>query len=311
MKPTCCFVVCENFFSEIQAAVQQQELTAVEVSSFPSHCCSAPIDWPELYASIQSSQAHTVVILGSYCLRDLNGPPENFSHCQVRQQEQCHHLLCNPTLIDAVQQNGTYLLSPGWLRYWRTHISSWGFDRPTAIAFFGESLRKLLLLDTGTDPEAEQNLTEFGRFLQIPTEVLPIGLEFLGLSLAIIKEKHQQQELIQQKEEIERQAAESAMTLDLVRLVTRAKSRTEVVSAILELFTMLFDPQKIHFIPVGKAEVHFNQAPDLNEQEQLQVQRFYNSQERHAFLSREQGSFLLRIGGKEEPFAVLLISQVA
>jgi signal transduction histidine kinase len=319
VKAACCFIVCENFYPEIQAAVQQQGLTEVEVCSFPSHCCSAPVDWAELSANIQRSSARSVVVFGGYCLRDLTAPPEELSRCQIRQQEQCHHLLCNPTLVDAVQQNGTYLLSPGWLRYWRTHISSWGFDRPTAIEFFGESLQKLLLLDTGTDPEAERNLAEFGRFLEMPTEVLPIGLEFLGLSLRKIIEEYQQQDLIRQKEEVERQAAESAMTLDLIRIVTRVKSRPEVVSSIIDLFTMLFDPKKIYFIPVRSADVQFDQAPGLNAEEKKQVQHFYESQERYLLLNKEQGSFLLRIGrndgrdngNEDSSSALLFIFQVA
>jgi len=290
----------------------------VEVYSFPSHCCSAPVQWSELAASIRQSLAPDYVIFGSYCLRDLQEVPEEFSRCQVRQQEQCHHLLCNPTLVDAVQQNGTYLLSPGWLSHWKTHISSWGFDRPTAIEFFGESLRKLLLLDTGTDPEAERNLAEFGRFLHLPTEILPIGLEFLDLSLRKIIEEYQQQELMRQKEEVERQAAESAMTLDLIRMVTRVKSRPEVVSSIIDLFTMLFDPKKIYFIPIIAGDIQLEQVPGLNAKEKKQVQQFYESQGRYLLLSKEQGSFLLRIGrdgseddGNEESSALLLIFQVA
>ncbi|MCW5202403.1 DUF1638 domain-containing protein [Desulfobulbus sp. US4] len=311
MKSVCCFVVCENFFPEIQAAVRQQGLTDVEVRSFPSHCSSAPIKWSELVDIVRSSWADTVVIFGSYCLRELGAPPEGFSRCQIHQKEQCHHLLCSPTLVDAVQQNGTYLLSPGWLSCWRRHIATWGFDRPTAMEFFGESLRKLLLLDTGTDPDSERHLAEFGSFLQLPTEILPIGLEFLGLSLSHIIADYQQQKIIRQKEEVERQAAESAMTLDLIRMVTRVKSKSEVVSAIIDLFTMLFDPKKIYFIPVSNAEVHFDQVSDLPPEEQLQAQQFYARPERYFLLNKEQGSFLLRIGRKEGTSALLLVSQVA
>ncbi|WLE99286.1 MAG: HAMP domain-containing sensor histidine kinase [Candidatus Electrothrix communis] len=306
----CCFVVCENFFPEIQAAVRQQGLTDVEVRSFPSHCSSAPIKWSELVDIVRSSWADTVVIFGSYCLRELGAPPEGFSRCQIHQKEQCHHLLCSPTLVDAVQQNGTYLLSPGWLSCWRRHIATWGFDRPTAMEFFGESLRKLLLLDTGTDLDSERHLAEFGSFLQLPTEILPIGLEFLGLSLSHIIADYQQQKIIRQKEEVERQAAESAMTLDLIRMVTRVKSKSEVVSAIIDLFTMLFDPKKIYFIPVSNAEVHFDQVSDLPPEEQLQAQQFYARPERYFLLNKEQGSFLLRIGRKEGTSALLLVSQV-
>ncbi|MDU9049203.1 MAG: ATP-binding protein [Candidatus Electrothrix sp. Rat3] len=311
MKSTCCFIACENFFPEIEAAVQQQGLTQAEVRSFPSHCCSAPMTWPEIADIVNCSEADIVAVFGSYCLRELVVPPEESPRCRVYRKEQCHHLLCSSTLVDAVQQNGTYLLSPGWLCRWRTHVSAWGFDRPTAIKFFGESLRKLLLLDTGIDQESERHLAEFSAFLRLPAETLPIGLEFLGLALSNIIADHQQQELTRQKEEVARQAAEAAMTLDLIRMVTRVKSKPEVVSAIIELFTMLFDPKKIYFIPVSKAGVDFDQAPGLTTEEQLQTEQFYAGQERYFLLNKEQGSFFLRIGGRERASALLLISQVA
>ena len=311
MPLTFCFLVCENFFPEVEAAVRQQGFTDVEVRSFPSRCCSPPMHWSDIADSAGAAKADIVLVLGSYCLRYLTDPPEELAHCRIRRKKQCHYLLLSSALVDALQRNGTYLLSPGWLRRWRKHIQAWGFDRPTALEFFGESLRKLLLLDTGTDQEAQQYLAEFAEFLQLPAETLPVGSEFLELALSQCRAEYQQVELRRQKEEIERQAAESAMTLDLVRLVTRAKSRPEVVAAIIELFTMLFDPKKIHFIPVNSAEVLFDHAPDLTEEERLQAQQFYNSRERHVLLSREQGSFLLRIGGGEEPFAFVLISRVA
>ncbi|WP_446009212.1 ATP-binding protein [Candidatus Electrothrix sp.] len=311
MPLTFCFLVCENFFPEVKAAVQQRGFLYVEVRSFPSHCNSVPVRWAELTETIKSTPADLVVVFGSYCLRKLKIPQADVSRCHIRQQEQCHHLLLNPTLIDALQQNGTYLLSPGWLRRWRAHIEVWGFDRPTALEFFGESLRKLLLLDTGTDQDAQQHLAEFGAFLQLPVDTLPIGLEFLERTLAQCRAKYQKEELRQQKKDLERQAAESAMTLDLVRLVTRAKSRPEVISAILELFTMLFDPQKIHFIPVNGTKVLFDQAPDLTAEEQLQAEQFYACEERHILLDEELGTFLLRIGSKGEVKALLFVAQVS
>ncbi|MCI5121334.1 MAG: DUF1638 domain-containing protein, partial [Candidatus Electrothrix sp. AUS4] len=255
MRLTFCFLVCENFFSEVQASVRQQGLTNVLVRAYPSHCSSAPLRWLELKGILEGVRNDVVVIFGSYCLRGLEIPPEETRIIWLRQYGQCHHLLAGPTLVDALQQNGTYLLSPGWLKRWQNHVKVWGFDRATALEFFGQSLQKLLLLDTGTDPEAQQHLAEFGEFLHLPTETLAIGLEFLDLLLAGIMADYQQQELFRRKNEIERQAAETAMTLDLIRMVTRAKSRPEVISGIVELFTMLFDPEKIHFIPVSNGGI--------------------------------------------------------
>ncbi|MCI5140716.1 MAG: DUF1638 domain-containing protein, partial [Candidatus Electrothrix sp. ATG1] len=179
MRITFCFIVCENFAPEVTAALRQQGLTEAEVREFSSHCCSAPLQWSELSDIVSASTADVFIILGSFCLRKLIAPPAEFSRCHVHQQGQCLHLLCNPTLVETLQQNGTYLLSPGWLSRWQTHIADWGFNQSTAVEFLGKSLRKLLLLDTGTNQDTRQHLTEFGEFLQLPTDSLPVGLEYL------------------------------------------------------------------------------------------------------------------------------------
>ncbi|XCN71481.1 MAG: ATP-binding protein [Candidatus Electrothrix aestuarii] len=311
MLLTFCFIVCENFYPEVEASVRQQGLTNVIVRSYPSHCCASPLNWSELAGISDKVQADVTVISGSYCLRALELPPEKAESCRIRLYGQCHHLLLNPTLVDALQRNGTYLLSPGWLSRWQSHVRVWGFDRATAAEFFGESLRRLLLLDTGIDPKAQQHLAAFGDFLHLPTETLAVGLEFLDLRLSGIIAEYRQQELLRQKSEIERQAAETAMTLDLIRMVTRAKSKPEVVSGITELFTMLFDPEKIDFIPVRNGEMYYDRSSDLTADEQELTEQFYAGGERYLLLDEKQGSFFLRIGRKEKVSALLLISRVA
>ncbi len=306
------FIVCENFYSDIKAAVHLQKFEEAEVRSYSCRCDSPPATWSEFADSVKNSKSDTVVIIGSYCLRNLTVPtsPE-FSRCTLNRQTQCLHLLCSPTLLEALQHNGTYVLSSGWLRHWPKRITTWGFDRSTAINFFGESLQKLLLLDTGTDRDSRKHLADLGEFLQLPTDTLPVGLEYLGLFLSQVIADYQQQKFIRQKKKVERQAADSATTLDLIGMVTKAKSKAEVISSIVELFTMLFAPEKIHFIQVSKEGVHFDRAPVLTAEEVDQVRHFYSQKKRVSILNEEQGTFLLRIGGREETTALLLFSQVA
>lgn len=311
MSCTFCFIVCDNFYPEMKAAVELQGLSGVEVRSFPARCGCPPISHQEMDDCVKGSEADVVEIFGSYCLRDITDPPAESSRCRINKQEQCLHLICGSTLVDTLQQDGVYLLSPGWLSHWREHITDWGFDRTTAIAFFKESLNKLFLIDTGTDSNAAKHLAEFGDFIQLPGSRLSIGLEFHRLFLAQIVADYRTQKLLRQKEKAERQAADSAMTLELIGMVTQAKSRPEVISSIVELFTMLFAPEKIHFIPVSKTGIHFDQVPGLTTEEHLQAQRFHTRHDRQFWLNETQDSFFLRIGRKEKTSALVLVSKVA
>ncbi len=305
-----CFLVCENFYAEVKAAIELQG-EDTEIRSFPALCGRPPTTWPELADAVEDSEADIVEIFGSCCLRDLTVPPLEFSRYRINRLEQCMHLLCGPTLVDALQQEGGYLLSSGWLCHWQEHITTWGFDRPTAIAFFGESLNRLVLLDTGTDEDAEKYLADFADFLKLPSRRLPIGLEYLIFVLGKVTADYREKTLSREKKKAERHAADATMTLDLIGTVTRAQSKPQVISAIIELFTMLFAPEQIHFIPVSGKGIHLDQALGLSAEERLQVERFYTRREKRFTLNEDRNGFLLRIGRGEETSALVLITQIA
>ncbi len=123
-----------------------------------------------------------------------------------------------------------------------------GFDRETVADYFGQSLRKLVLLDTGTNKNSREHLQNFAAFLNLPSEILSIGLDYHRLALSEIVASYNQRQLIQENKVNQRNAADSAMVIALLVQVTRANSETEVKKSIIELFTMLLAPANILFI---------------------------------------------------------------
>ena len=88
---TFCFIVCENFFPEVEASVRQQGLTNVIVRPYPSRCSSPPLRWSEAAEISDEVKADVTVISGSYCLRALEIPSEKAQVCRIRQYGQCPH----------------------------------------------------------------------------------------------------------------------------------------------------------------------------------------------------------------------------
>ncbi|MCK7476272.1 MAG: hypothetical protein M0C28_00800 [Candidatus Moduliflexus flocculans] len=69
----------------------------------------------------------------------------------------------------------------------RPHLDArWPSDRKAAQAFFRELARKVVLLDTGVHPGIDRELKSFARFLRLPHETLPVGLEHFQLNLVRI-----------------------------------------------------------------------------------------------------------------------------
>ncbi|XOF33905.1 MAG: ATP-binding protein [Candidatus Electrothrix sp. YB6] len=305
------FFVCENLYAEMKEVVQFRKLTEVEVRSFPARCGSPPMNWTELADIVTETEECRIEVLGSYCLDQLCPP---LSSCyRINRQEQCFHLLCGASLVNALQEKGAQLLTPGWLSRWEHYIKEkWGFDRSTAQQFFGESVKNLILLDTGTDARAADHFAALQEFLSLPGEILPVGLDFLGLLAARTVEQYQLKQTGQEAEKSGRRAADAAMTLDLIGMVTRAKSRPEVVAAITDLFTMLFAPEKVHFLPVNAAAgIQFDQATGLNEEERLQATQLYTRPDKRFILNEAQDSFFLRIGRGDTISALIYVVRVA
>jgi hypothetical protein len=92
---------------------------------------------------------------------------------------QCFSMIAKSDLVERLNAEGAFLLSPGWVETWRQKLSAWGFDQATARIFFNEFARSLVLLDTGAYPECARHLAEFGEYLDLPVKSIPVGLKEL------------------------------------------------------------------------------------------------------------------------------------
>ncbi|MEJ5200254.1 MAG: DUF1638 domain-containing protein [Anaerolineae bacterium] len=132
-----------------------------------------------------AAQGRDVIALGSYCLR--GAAQQTLAPAADGRVK----LVADPRLIAEQDAAAAYLLTPGWLRNWPRHMRAWGFDRPTARTFFGETVRQLVLLDTGVDDQSAAQLDALAEFLALPRTIVPVGLGRLRDHLiGAIESKH-------------------------------------------------------------------------------------------------------------------------
>jgi signal transduction histidine kinase/CheY-like chemotaxis protein len=176
---------------------------------------------------------------------------------QIRRLDQCFHMLVNRSMVDAYVRGRAYLLSPGWLKSWRHRLADWGFDQATARVFFNESALELLLLDTGTWPEATSELQLFADYVGLTARVIPVGLDFLRIYLRDIISRwrldRQRAELRSVVSSSQRRIADFSMALELLRQLTGARTEEEVLGRIFDLFQIVFAPKTLHYLPLGVA----------------------------------------------------------
>jgi len=297
MKDKFCLLVCQNYLREVNTIMTGGGFEDVRLLSFPAWCGLQPMDWDDLTNSLSSieNQCDQVHVIGAGCLLGLGEPPLKFKNLHVHHLEQCFHMLVCKELVTGYTGRDAYLLSPGWLSRWRQYMETWKFDRATARQFFGESISSLVLLDTGVDPKSRKNLDDLASFLSLPADSLPVGLEFFRMYLTQIVQRWR----LERQKEItllaQKQQADYAMALDLTELLTQNDTEEQVVAKFLELFTTLFAPSILEYLPVKKG----NPVDGIGTFNPSQVQFLMDVHGRQPSLD-EGETFIVRIYHQDE-----------
>jgi hypothetical protein len=174
-------IVCRHLLPEAREACRLRGLGGIVLLPVEPRCDRPWPDWPGLLASAQPPphSCDGVVVVGAQCLPP-GDPPRGEPPAHVVRSSTCFALLTDETSVDTWVSRGCYLVVPGWLRQWRHAVAAWGYDAATARLHFGEFARTVLLLDTGTDPDAPTFLRDFAQFLALGEEVRRVGLDLLG-----------------------------------------------------------------------------------------------------------------------------------
>ena len=243
-------IFCEHYRAELEKLDLASRYDDLEIRVFPGRCGMAPVEWDELRSTLEGDlDGKTLHVISSGCIGNL---PEKDQ--QVFQQynytlSQCLHMIINPDLADFYVQQGYYLVTPGWLQEWQKILSDWGFDQKTARAFFKDTARAVMLLDTGVDTSARSNLKYFASYIDLPAETVTVGLNYLELLLnnTVLKSfvDDNKSTALKSAAEEKKSLADFVMALDLLNSLARVRNEQEVIESIKDMFTMLFAPGEV------------------------------------------------------------------
>lgn len=243
-------VVCDNFFRETVAVLAgDPDLQGVTVSSFSPRCGRPQLAEGELAALTPFPSPDTDVV-GGKCLRELASGPWS---------DQIH--LCSPCLamfteharIQALVAERAFIVTPGWLCFWRQRIAAWGFrTRRELTEFLHGSWERVHLLDTGIDPAAMENLTAFAGYAGLPFDRSPVGLDFYRKYLEVIilgrRLELQRRNADEAALQLRQRCADYAMALDLLSRFTHMQDEEELIRQIVETFAAIFEPENISYV---------------------------------------------------------------
>jgi signal transduction histidine kinase/CheY-like chemotaxis protein len=245
--------VCSNFEPDVRLALEGREFHGVDVVALrelPAACGRPPLS-PELLRGVCAGFAGCVEVIGGACCAGLAGTP---GRCTVHRFTQCFDLVAPPALVSHHLSSGGYLVTPGWLAHWRARLGQLGLDGAAARTLFGESMRRVVLLDTGAVPGGAGELGEFAAFVGLPTEIVPLGLDYLRLRLdGLVSRRRLERERVESLTALgmaHRRSTDYAAAFDLLGTLTEIAEEGQAIQRALDVFSMLFAPQRATFVSV-------------------------------------------------------------
>lgn len=276
-EPPQTIAVCETFRKEIEKLALSSRYPGVNVVFFKGRCGMPPSrrngrETPVFYVPPAGSEhaglnpaAHPAeqpsdelhVAVGE-CIAEIPAKHHIIGGQSRMRIKHCLHLLVNPDLADHYARKGCYTVTPGWLARWREIVSDWGFDAQTAKPFFRQWSSGILLLDTGVDPAAPQNLKDFADYTGLDWMTVPVGTDYFELLIvnAILKSRIQDDTPPDPPENnrSRKELADFLMALDLLNKLVRMRSEDEVIDGIREMCIMLFAASSVHFTRIPDAQ---------------------------------------------------------
>jgi signal transduction histidine kinase/CheY-like chemotaxis protein len=244
-------IVCSTFLQEVKEVFDKRNWNNVDI--VPVNCiCHIPTPKAQLFVSScigkLSVQEHDeILVLGRLGSLSKNLDENTAKHVRVLGGQQCFELIAPSALVNSLQSEGAFTVSPGWLRQWKHVLEEWKADQDTASKIFQETSREIVLLDTFGNSEDIGHLQEFACHVGLTSRVIPVGLDYLqallGDSINFWKEQLRSRDLKRAYQD----ASTNLMIMEMVKEVAQTLDEEGIKEKIEALLEMLIAPKYIRF----------------------------------------------------------------
>ncbi len=258
---------CENLKPEVDAVLASEEMTDAEAVAFPFHCGHVRSVWDTIKEQFgqHAGAGNTICLCGCGCANTMDIPRDVKDNPSLVLIGSGASFFLPETLVEDFRKQGSYLILPGWLMRWKQNAASDGLDSSTARQMFGESLKGIVLLDTGIRAGIGPVLAEFSDFTGLPARTLPVGLAHFRF---LLNAEYRKWQIGQEKRSCfsslrlaEKRVADYSMVADLTgRLIAIHDERT-VINHVLDLIVSICSPKSVGFLPADLGSVEILSIP--------------------------------------------------
>jgi signal transduction histidine kinase len=255
MNSKICFFVCSSLYPEVDHAIRTQGFSDAFTVELPVRCTGSQAD-PNLIlnaACDPSIEFGRGIVIGSSCLKPVQADLTGSRDIRYLTTDHCFDVVAPPDLVNQLMEERYYLVTSGWFRHYEDHIRRWGFDRETAVRFFGESAAKIMHLETGIPGRQKELLEALSEYTGLKAETLNIGQDYCKL---FIKQHYEQwrkefsESAIEalRMQEMKRSADYTMAFLEINRLMQHT-SEDDIVSSFFGILNLLCAPERITYVP--------------------------------------------------------------
>lgn len=252
MEKKLTLVVCNFIVPEIAEVLHNGDYPDVELISHTATCNSVLKTKETLDRIIGGIDTNDIITINSNCLKCSKKQFTASKNLKTISLKQCFEPFVNSELIFHFISKGYFLATNGWLKSYQQHIKSWGFNKKEAAAFFGESMKKLLLLDTKIPGNYSSELETISEYMQLPYEVLPIGLDHCRFYIDSIvsgwRYEVEQNTLKKRLAAATKKSADYHVALSQLGQLVNLRHEEEVVRLAFNIINILFAPQSCRYI---------------------------------------------------------------
>jgi len=262
MESKLCIYFCSTLLPEVSHLIQKGNYPDVTLKGYPAHCTTGYVS-NEMVLDMVSKNLNSfskIIVVTSACRGNKNINQNIHSKIEIIQLEQCFEIFCSlPTIYHHIKQ-GNHLVTNGWLKNYKHHIREWGFDEASAKTFFGESIQKILLLETGLPGDYRSELEAISKYMGVPHDVLPVGNSHLQLFIDRLIFKWRAEEertsLNNRIASITRESADYSVLFSQLKKLIDLTDESLIEKEIANLLDILFMPQEICFQKFYKEETN-------------------------------------------------------
>lgn len=183
MTPTKVIIACKVFADELQYVLKDEK--AVEIiwidAALHADLPRMEHELTEALAAAKATNKDVRVFMGVGCHPDLVklARKYGFTFSTVKN---CLEAFLGGR-VKELEQNGTMLMTPGWVRAWPEIMASLGWDATDVRINLGR-YNRILLLEPGINPLNDEEILTFFDLAQVPIKVEPLDLQSFRSSLA-------------------------------------------------------------------------------------------------------------------------------